>query len=88
MKIPGISPCPVLNVYTTHMPEMTNSLPTIIMQDDPNIMTSTTSTGNFTLQKQLSLQPTYSLISEDLIKQSYSDDDCSSDDQSDVEIDL
>lgn len=80
---------PVLNVYTTHIPEMSNTLPTIIMQDDSNLMNTTAGNSNFTLQKQLSLQPTtYSLISEDLIKQSYSDDGCSSDDQSDVDIDL
>lgn len=79
----------VLNVYTTHMPEMSNALPTIIMQDDSTMLNTTTAHNNFTMQKHLTLPPaTYSLISEDLIKQSYSDEDGTSDEQSDVEIDL
>lgn len=69
------------------MSDMSNTLPTIIMQDDSNLLNATTTNSNFTLQKHLTLPPnTFSLISEDLIKHSYSDD--GSTDESDIEIDL
>lgn len=70
----------VVNVYTTHMPEISSTLPSIIMQDEASILnSSTTSTDHLS---------SYSLIGDDLIKHSFSDDGCSSGDQSDVEIDL
>lgn len=74
----------VVNVYTTHMPEISTTLPTIIMQDDASVLNSSATS----LHNHLSLpSDSYSLIGEDLIKHSFSDED-SSDDQSDVEIDL
>lgn len=79
----------VVNVYTTHMPEISTTLPTIIMQDEPT--TINTSTSATTLNNRLGMaseQPPYSLLGEDLMKHSFSDDGCSSDDRSDIEIDI
>lgn len=73
------------------MPEISSTLPSIIMQDEASTMnnSSTAATDQITLHNQLSLpSDSYSLISDDLIKHSFSDDGCSSGDQSDVEIDL
>lgn len=70
------------------MPEISTTLPTIIMQDESSALNNSTQTTDLSLHNHLSL-PTesYSLIGEDLIKHSFSDED-SSGDQSDVEIDL
>lgn len=77
-----------MNVYTTHMPEISTTLPTIIMQDDASVLNSSATSSELGLHNHLSLpSDSYSLIGEDLIKHSFSDED-SSDDQSDVEIDL
>lgn len=73
------------------MPEISSTLPSIIMQDEASAMnnSSTAAADQIPLHNQLSLpSDTYSLISDDLIKHSFSDDGCSSGDQSDVEIDL
>lgn len=72
-----------MNVFTTHMPEISSTLPTIIMQNEASALT------NSVPDMALHSLPTesYSLIGEDLIKHSFSDEG-SSDDQSDVEIDL
>lgn len=72
----------VVNVYTTHMPEISSTLPTIIMQDEPSINTSNSS------RLLPSEQPPYSLLGDDILKHSFSDDACSSDDRSDIEIDI
>lgn len=79
----------VVNVYTTHMP-ISSTLPTVIMQDETSAMNSSATTADqLSLSNHLSLpSDSYSLISDDLIKHSFSDDGCSSGDQSDVEIDL
>lgn len=62
------------------MPKITTALPTIIMQDE--------SATDLALSNHLALpSESYSLIGEDLIKHSFSDES-SSGDQSDVEIDL
>lgn len=74
----------VVNVYTTHMPEISTTLPTIIMQDEAN---RTTPSTEMALHNHMLPSDSYSLIGEDLIKHSFSDED-SSGDQSDVEIDL
>lgn len=82
----------MVNVYTTHMPEISTTLPTIIMQDEPSAMRNSTPTNDLAMHNHLSLpsDSQYSLIGEDLIKHSFSeeDDDSSGDEQSDVEIDL
>lgn len=72
------------------MPEISSTLPSIIMQDEASTMNSSTATSDqISLHNQLSLpSDSYPLISDDLIKHSFSDDGCSSGDQSDVEIDL
>lgn len=76
----------VVNVYTTHLPDISSTLPTIIMQDET--MSSSAQTSDLNLHNHLSLpSESYSLIGEDLIKHSFSDEG-SSGDQSDVEIDL
>lgn len=76
----------VVNVYTTtHMPEISTTLPTIIMQDEVSILNNSAPTSDMALHSLPS--DTYSLIGEDLIKHSFSDEG-SSDNQSDVEIDL
>lgn len=76
----------VVNVYTTHLPDISTTLPTIIMQDET--MSSSAQTSDLNLHNHLSLpSESYSLIGEDLIKHSFSDEG-SSGDQSDVEIDL
>lgn len=84
--------CIVVNVYTTHMPEISTTLPTIIMQDEASAMRNSTPTNDLAMHNHLSLpsDSQYSLIGEDLIKHSFSDedDDTSGDEQSDVEIDL
>lgn len=78
----------VVNVYTTHMPEISTTLPTIIMQDEAASLNNTTQSTDLALHNHLSLpSDSYSLIGEDLIKHSFSDEG-SSGDQSDVEIDL
>lgn len=75
-----------MNVYTTHLPDISTTLPTIIMQDET--MSSSAQTSDLNLHNHLSLpSESYSLIGEDLIKHSFSDEG-SSGDQSDVEIDL
>lgn len=69
------------------MPEISNTLPTIIMQDEASALNSSTQTADMALHNHLSLpSDSYSLIGEDL-KHSFSDAS-SSGDQSDVEIDL
>ncbi|XP_031632366.1 E3 ubiquitin-protein ligase MSL2 [Contarinia nasturtii] len=76
----------VVNVYTTtHMPDISTTLPTIIMQDEPSILNNSAPTTDLALHTLPS--DSYSLIGEDLIKHSFSDEE-SSDNQSDVEIDL
>lgn len=66
------------------MPEISTTLPSIIMQDEASVLNHSATA----LHNHLSLpSDSYSLIGEDLIKHSFSDDD-SSEDQSDVEIDL
>lgn len=79
----------VVNVYTTrHMPEISTTLPTIIMQDESSILNNLAPTSDLALHSLHSLpSDPYSLIGEDLIKHSFSDNS-SSGDQSDVEIDL
>lgn len=79
-----------MNVYTTHMPEISSTLPTIIMQDEPSAIRNSTPTSDLAIHNHLSLpsESSYSLIGEDLIKHSFSDEDTSGDEQSDVEIDL
>lgn len=78
----------MVNVYTTHLPEISTTLPTIIMQDEVNALNSSTPSTDLTLHNHLSLpSDSYSLIGEELIKHSFSDEG-SSGDQSDVEIDL
>lgn len=73
------------------MPKISSTLPSIIMQDEATTMNSSTAVADrIPLHNQLSLpSDSYSLISDDLIKHSFSESDgCSSGDQSDVEIDL
>lgn len=79
----------VVNVYTTHMPEISQTLPTIIMQDESSALNnSITAAQQNQLHNHMSLpSDSYSLISDDFIKQSFTDEE-SSGDQSDVEIDL
>lgn len=78
----------VVNVYTTHLPDISSTLPTILIQDEVNALNNSTPSNDLTLHNHLSLpSDSYSLIGEDLIKHSFSDDS-SSGDQSDVEIDL
>lgn len=82
---------PVVNVYTTHMPEISTTLPRIIMQDESSVLNNSASNSDLALPPE-----TYSLIGEDIITHSFVDDDddeededeSSSDEQSDVEIDL
>lgn len=70
------------------MPEISTTLPTIIMQDESSILNNSAPTSDFALHSLHSLpSDPYSLIGEDLIKHSFSDNS-SSGDQSDVEIDL
>lgn len=79
----------VVNVYTTHMPEISSTLPTIIMQDES--VTNTLSSSTSTIRSRISVpgeQPPLSLLGDDPIKQSYSDDACSSEERSDIEIDI
>lgn len=93
----------VVNVYTTHMPEISKTLPTIIMQDEASAIRNSTPINEFNaIHNHLSLPSDshYSLIGEDLIKHSFSDEETSDDndddddrdddddEQSDVEIDL
>lgn len=85
------------------MPEISTTLPTIIMQDEASAMRNSTPTNDLAMHNHLSLpsDSQYSLIGEDLIKHSFSDeeeeeeeedddddDETSGDEQSDVEIDL
>lgn len=82
------------------MPEISSTLPTIIMQDEASAIRNSTPTNDLAIHNHLSLPSDshYSLIGEDLIKHSYSDEDTSGDgddddnndddEQSDVEIDL
>lgn len=65
------------------MPEISTTLPTIIMQDEASVLNH--SANDLALHSLPS--ESYSLIGEDLIKHSFSDES-SSGDQSDVEIDL
>lgn len=70
------------------MPEISTTLPTIIMQDEANALNNSTPSNDLALHNHLSLpSDSYSLIGEDLIKHSFSDEG-SSGEQSDVEIDL
>lgn len=77
------------------MPEISSTLPTIIMQDE-SVLNNSVANSDLALPSE-----SYSLIGEDIIKHSFSDDDddddddededdedSSSDEQSDVEIDL
>lgn len=78
----------VVNVYTTHLGEVSTTLPTIIMQEEPSMSTSTsspTSLSNLPLPTEC---PPYSLLGDDILSHSFSDDGCTSDDQSDIEIDI
>lgn len=79
----------VVNVYTTtHMPEISTTLPTLIMQEEASASNYSKPTTDSALNNHLTLpSDPYSLMDEDLIKHSFSDED-SSGDQSDVEIDL
>lgn len=78
----------VVNVYTTHMPEISTTLPTIIMQDEPTVLNNSAASADMSFNNHLTLpSDSYSLIGEELIKHSFSDES-SSDEQSDVEIDL
>lgn len=72
------------------MPEISTTLPTIIMQDDASTLRNSTPTSDLAMHNHLSLPSDshYSLIGEDIIKHSFSDEDSSGDEQSDVEIDL
>lgn len=67
------------------MPEISTTLPTIIMQDEASVLNHSAPTTDLALHSLPS--ESYSLIGEDLIKHSFSDES-SSGDQSDVEIDL
>lgn len=83
--------CTVVNVYTTHMPEISTTLPTIIMQDEASAVRNSTPTNDLAMHNlSLPSDSQYSLIGEDMIKHSFSDEemDSSGDEQSDVEIDL
>lgn len=73
------------------MPEISTTLPTIIMQDEPSAMRNSTPTNEMAIHNlSLPSDSQYSLIGEDLIKHSFSDEEyeTSGDEQSDVEIDL
>lgn len=73
------------------MPEqISTTLPTIIMQDEAAALRNSTPTSDFAMHNHLTLPSDshYSLIGEDLIKHSFSEEDTSGDEQSDVEIDL
>lgn len=67
------------------MPEISTTLPTIIMQDEASVLNNSAPTTDLALHSLPS--DSYSLIGEDLIKHSFSDES-SSGDHSDVEIDL
>lgn len=69
------------------MPEISTTLPTIIMQDEASVLNHSAPSTDLTLHSLPSDSDPYSLIGEDLIKQSFSDES-SSGDHSDVEIDL
>lgn len=83
----------VVNVYTTHIPEISSTLPTIIMQDESitNNSASSTNANVSMLSSRLTMptdQPPYALLGDDILKHSFSDDGCSSEDRSDIEIDI
>lgn len=76
------------------MPEISSTLPTIIMQDESITNTSAsslTSANACMLNSRLSMpaeQPPYALLGDDILKHTFSDDGCSSEDRSDIEIDI
>lgn len=67
------------------MPEITSTLPTIIMQDESVTNSTSSMRSRITVPGE---QPPLSLLGDDSIKQSYSDDACSSEERSDIEIDI
>lgn len=83
-------PITVVNVYKSHMPEISSTLPTIIMQDE--MITNTSKNGSSSsLSTRLAMpteKPPYSLLGDDIMKHSFSDDACSSEERSDIEIDI
>lgn len=82
----------VVNVYTTHLPDVSTTLPTIIMQEGPSINTTSSNNSSTSATAKLSMpspEPTsYTLFGDDMMTHSFSDEGCSSDDRSDVEIDI